>query len=128
MRDVVVLHGGPRLNHARSFAGGRLEEIHLAVAAIHDPGMLARGRPIGAADDAADEEFRVDADFDQLAPRPQREVLAIAAPQTLEIGRTLPDVALVELLDVRRVLAGLQPGDDVVDRADGHLAVALEIL
>ena len=77
---------------------------------------------------AADAELGVDADLGELAPRPQREILAVAAAAAFEGAGMLPDVALVKQLAVGRVLAALQPFDDVVEGVDAHRALAREVV
>jgi hypothetical protein len=59
--------------------------------------VLARRGGIPFADDPAHEELRIHTEFAELSPRPQRKVLAVAAPAALEGARLLPDIAIVEL-------------------------------
>jgi len=59
------------------------------------------------ADHPAYNEFDVHANLGQLAPGPQRKVLAVAAAQSLEGAGMLPEIPLVKELQVSDVLAGL---------------------
>ncbi len=52
----------------------------------------------------SDHELRIDAELHELAPRPQREVLAIASAHQLERARMLPEVGYLVRINVARVL------------------------
>src|SRR6185503_15862547 len=96
VRDVAVHRLGEPANHPVP-ACRRLEEERLAVHAIYNPRMLAVGARLTAQDHSPDIKFGVDADVGQLAPGPQREILAVPAAQLLERDRMLPEIPLVEL-------------------------------
>ena len=110
-----------------SVVSGRLEEERGPVDAIDHPRMLAIDLRLFVTDHAPHAELGVDAQFRELAPRPQREIFAIASFPILEDGGVLPEVALAKQLEVADVLAGPQPRDDVVDGADADAALALEV-
>jgi len=105
-----------------------LEQKFGPIDTIDDPRVLTIDRCRIITDDAADDELGIDPDLAQLAPGPQREVLAVAAAEFLKAGGMLPHVALMKQFEVRDVLAGLQPRDDVVDRLHRHGAWATEVL
>jgi hypothetical protein len=90
--------------------------------------MLAIDLRLIVTDHPAHAELRVDAELCQLAPGPQRKVLAVAAAQFLEGAGMLPEVRLVKQLEVGHVLASLQERHDIVNRPHVHAALALEVL
>src|SRR6516164_9972187 len=105
VRNVVLFHGRPRLDHALHVALRRLEQKCFLSVAIDDPGMLPACCWPVAAKDASDEELGFDADLNQLSPRPQGEIFAVAALAPLEVTWLLPEVRFVELVDIRNVFA-----------------------
>ena len=115
-------------NDPRRVPCRRLEQKCGAIDAIDDPGVLAVDFRRIITDDAADNELGIDANLRQFAPRPEREVLAVAAAECLEAAGMLPNVALMKQFEVRDVLAGLQPRHDVVDGLHPHRTRALEVL
>src|SRR6476660_3153624 len=128
MRHVLAHRVSERANHSRRGPRGRLEEKRCPVDAIDHPRMLAIDLWPIVIDHAAHAELGVDADLCQLAPRPQRKVLAVSSLQFLEDPGMLPNVPLVKQLKVGDVLAGLQPRDDLIDRPHAHAALALEVV
>src|SRR4029453_3706629 len=126
-RAVVAPRLFERSNHPRRGLRGRLEEERCPVHLIDPPRVLANDLRAIDVDHTAHEKLRIDAEFRELAPRPQRKVLAIAALPALETAGMLPDVALVKQLEVGHVLAGLQPVHDVVDARDAHAGLAVEV-
>src|SRR6476619_5296804 len=65
--------------------------------------------------------------LDQLSPRPERVILAVAKTQALEGTRVLPEIRLMEELSVMGVLAPQQPVLQLVERADARQALSLEV-
>src|SRR6476646_5214302 len=122
--DVLGPDGGDASDGVLPIANDGLEEEFVFAIAEEDPRVSAvlRSRRHPPPDD----EIRVDAQLDELPPRPEREVLAVTPPQLLEGVGVLPVVRFAKEARVRFVLTGREPVEDVVETLDGNRAVALE--
>src|SRR6185295_8101387 len=92
VRHVGMPYLVERTDHLLTAGRRRLEQEFGGFGAIDHPRMLPVAIRLGAADHAADIELSLHPDLGQLAPRPQREILAVATPQLFEDRRVLPEI------------------------------------
>src|SRR5262252_5589195 len=124
LRDVL---GSDRLETSDSvpaIAGDGLEQEFVFADAEQDPRVPAVLR--SRRDAPPDDEIGVDAQLDELPPRPEREVLAVAPPQLLEGVRVLPVIRFAKEARVGFVLTGSEPAEDVVEGGRTNAVTSLE--
>src|SRR5262249_24446902 len=97
--------------------------------AEHNPHVRAVGfGPAGRPrQTAALDEVRVVSHVDELSPRPQRMVLAVAAPDLLERSRMLPVVVDTKQLRIGDVLAADEPLLNVVNARRRNTTCTVEV-
>src|SRR5678815_330214 len=110
--------------YKRQISDDGLEHEFIPAITEQDPRVSAVLR--SRRDPAPDDEIGVNVQLDELPPRPEREVLAVAAPQLLEGVGMLPVVRFAKEVRVGFVLTGSEPVENVVEARDGDRAVALE--
>lgn len=115
-RHVVVAHLAEGSDHRFFRTGGWLEQEFPPILTEYHPCVSAGEFSILHA--IAGDNIRIESQLDELAPRPQREVLTITRTETFERGRVLPEVWLGKEALVRLVLTTEQPLLDIVERGD----------
>ena len=75
-----------------------------------------------------DDELGGDAELTQLAPSPERMVLAVAPAELFESGRMLPIVSVSEQLQVRCLFASGEPVAYVSNGLDADRGLPIEVV
>jgi len=123
-RDVLGSHRCEASDGVPTISDDGLEHEFIPAITEQDPRVSAVLR--SRRDPAPDDEIGVNVQLDELPPRPEREVLAVAAAQLLEGVGMLPVVRFAKEVRVGFVLTGSEPVENVVEARDGDRAVALE--
>jgi len=113
LRQIAVPDFGERTNHAISDASNWFKQIHDIFLRDQYPHMATSQCPIFQA--IPGNQIRINSEFQQFAPAPNRKILAVTRTEMFECAGMLPEIGFVEEDVVTLVRAAKQPRANVIE-------------